>query len=178
LCPAECPQAPDLQWGKPSGRYNDASGCTLAAENTAARLNILNPDFVPNASTLNKVTAFDFYANEAGFNPSVALDHMHGTDFSRSLSVTTLPEGTALQQYVGAGGPGNYFSPIGTTPLQAGIDATDRSLGAFRNVVPVRAVRSFAAPDYLYPPGTVVPGSGAGGGVNFLFPITAFAPVQ
>ena len=35
LCPAECPQAPDLQWGKPSGRYNDASGCTLAAEGTA-----------------------------------------------------------------------------------------------------------------------------------------------
>lgn len=132
---------------------------------------ILNPEFTPSTSTLNKVAAFDFYTNEGGFTTSRALQHMEGIDFSQPVRVVDLPRGTALQQYyVPSRGIGNYFAPPGTTPLQAGLTLEGQSLGIFENSVPVRGLQSFAAPDYIYPPGAVVPGSGAGGGMQYFIP--------
>ena len=147
----------------------------LAAENG---LTILNPHFTPNAVIMNKVIAFDFYTNEAGFTASRALQHMGGIDLSQTVNVTTLEMGTALQQYVRPGAVGKYFAPLGTTPLQSGLSITDETLGVFQNTVPVRALRSFAMPEYIYPPGAVVPGSGAGGGLQYFVPNTsAFVPL-
>ncbi len=134
-------------------------------------LNVLNREFTPNAATLNKVTAFDFYTTEGGFAAKRAMDHMGGIDFSRPVRVVELPQGTVLQQYYLADrGIGNYFAPPGTTPLQAGLKLEGQTLGYLQNTAPARALQSFAAPDYIYPPGAVVPGVGTGGGVQYFVP--------
>jgi len=127
-------------------------------------------DALSSTVAFNKATAFDFYTKEAGFTESRALQHMEGIDFSQPVDVMTLDEGTNLQQYVRPSGPGNYFAPIGTTPLESGLTVTDQALSIFKNTEPVTALKSFAAPGYLYPPGAVVPGSGAGGGLQYFIP--------
>jgi putative RNase toxin 46 of polymorphic toxin system len=147
-----------------------------AAENASSRLNILNSDFTPNATSLNKVTAFDLYT-ASGNDASEALLHMRGIDFTQPVTVETLDPNTVLQQYVKWGrGPGNYFSPPGTNPLEVGIgDAVTRDLIQFENAEPVTALRSTAS-DFLYPDQVAVPGMG--GGTQFYVPNkAAFTPL-
>jgi len=138
------------------------------------------PTSARSVSLLNKVTAFDYYTGEGGFSVSKAVQHMGGIDFSQPVIVTELPQGTVLQQYfMPARGIGNYFAPPGTTPLQAGLSLQGQELGYFSNTAPVRGLQSIAAPDYIWPPGGVVPGSGAGGGVQYFIPNKgAFAPAS
>lgn len=147
-----------------------------AVTTTESGLNILNPYFTPNAATLNKATAFDFYRN-AGRSGVQALDNMRGIDFSRSVSVVQLDANTILQQYVGKNGAGSYFSPLGTTGLEAGIgDAASRNLIQFQNATSVSALRSHAS-NFLWPSGEIVPG--AGGGVQYYVPTkNVFRPLK
>ncbi len=96
---------------------------------------------------------------------------MGGIDFSQPVRVVELPQGSVLQQYyLTDPGIGNYFARPGTTPLQAGLKLEGQTLGFFQNTAPVRALQSIAAPDYIYPPGAVVPGLGTGGGVQYFVP--------
>jgi hypothetical protein len=135
-------------------------------------------DSATSVEALNHATALDFYTNQAGFSEERALQHIGGIDLSQPVNVTTLDAGTSLQQYVRPGQVGNYFAPIGTTPLESGLSVTDQTLTIFQNDSPVTALQSVARPDYLYPPGDIVPGSGAGKGIQYFVPNKAtFRPV-
>ena len=104
---------------------------------------------------------------------SKALEHMGGIDFARSVSVVDVPYGTIAQQYVGSGGVGRYFSGIGASELQVGIKPTGNLPSLFQSMSNTPALRSFARPDYIYPPGAVVPGSGAGNVLQYFIPNTS-----
>jgi hypothetical protein len=132
---------------------------------------------VAGMQALNRTKALEFYIKQAGFSEENALQHIDGIDLAQPVTVTTLDTGTTLQQYVGARGLGNYFAPVGTTPLECGLAVTDQTLTILKNAQPVQALQSIAKPGYIYPPGAIVPGSGAGGGTQFFIPNkTAFVP--
>ncbi|MEY3203697.1 MAG: hypothetical protein RLZZ21_28, partial [Planctomycetota bacterium] len=138
----------------------------------STQLRVLNRSFTPVESALNKATAFEFYTTQSRFSPAKALQHMRGIDFDRPVTVDAVVPGMRYQQYVGPGGVGRYFSLPGTTPLQSGIDpvqAASRPLMFFESSVRTPALRSYAAPDFLYPQG-LVPDSGAGGGLQIFVP--------
>lgn len=137
---------------------------------TKGGLNVLDAQFTPNAQTLSKVTAYDFYTRQAGFSPSRALQHMEGIDFSRPVTPVTIPYGTTAQQFVGPRGTGHYFAAYGSTPLQSGIPSLRQSPTLFQSFGDIPALQSFTRPDYIYPPGAVVPGSGAGNGLQYFVP--------
>ncbi|HVR06580.1 MAG TPA: RHS repeat-associated core domain-containing protein [Thermoanaerobaculia bacterium] len=146
-----------------------APAASTAAETTASSM-----------VDANRALALDFYTNQAGFSEAKALQHMEGIDFTQPVTVEHLDLNTSLQQYVRPDGDlGNYFAPVGTPPLQSGLTVTNQTLGVFQNSTEgVVSLKSIAAPDYLYPPGAVLPGSGAGGGVQYFIPnSSAFTPV-
>jgi RHS repeat-associated protein len=132
-------------------------------------LNVLDPDFTPNVTTLNRVTAYEFYTTKAGYSPERALAHMDYIDFSRPVTPVTIPYGTTAQQFVGERGPGSYFAPYGSTPLQCGIEPLGQWPTLFQSLGDTPALQSFTRPDFVYPHG-VVPGSGAGGGLQYFVP--------
>ena len=133
-------------------------------------LPVLNPRFTPNETTTNKVTAFEYLTTQGGRNPDRALQHMAGIDFTRPVSAINIQSGATLQQFVGKNGVGSYFAPVGTTPLQAGIQPSGQSPTIFQSNGNVSALQSFTLPDFIYPPGRVVPGSGAGNGLQYFVP--------
>ncbi len=137
---------------------------------TILRMPILNPHFTPNQTVLNKVTAYDFYTGKAGMSPTQALGHMGGIDFTRSVSVVNVPYGTIAQQYVGPSGVGSYYSGLGASELQVGIKPTGNLPSLFQTMSDTPALRSFSMPDYIYPPGAIVPGSGAGNALQYFIP--------
>ena len=63
-----------------------------------------------------------------------------------------------------------------TTPLEAGLKVDGQNLGYLSNNYEVMGLHLFAALDYLWPPGGVVPGSGAGGGMQYFFPKGIICP--
>jgi hypothetical protein len=144
------------------------------------RLLPMTPSETNSVSLANRATAFNYLTQEGGLSMSKVPSHINAIDLVRPVVITEIQPGTLLQQYVlPTRGPGNYFSPLGTTPLQAGLKLQGQQLGYFSNSMPVRSLQSFAAPDYLYPPGAIVPGSGAGGGIQYFVPNKgAFAPVS
>ncbi|MGC8542006.1 MAG: polymorphic toxin type 46 domain-containing protein [Phycisphaerae bacterium] len=155
----------------------DISDIAEAAKSTASGLNILNPEFLPSAATINKVTAFDFFMN-SGKDAEEAILHMRGIDFSQPVSVTTLDAGTILEQYIKWGRKaGNYFSMPGANPLELGIgDAVTRDATLFRSTEPVTALQTTAS-NFLYPDQVVVPWTG--GGIQFYIPNKgAFSPIK
>ena len=140
-------------------------------------LNVLNPEFVPDAITVNRATAFNFLTTYGGRDEAEAVLHMRGIDFTRPVSVVTIAPRTVLQQFVKWGrATGSYFSPVGTNPLEAGIgDAVTRDLVLYSNSEPVTALQS-AASDFLYPDEVKVPWTG--GGIQFYVPNNgAFIPI-
>lgn len=108
----------------------------------------------------------------------VALGHIDGIELSQPVNVVPLDSGTQLQQFVRPNGQmGNYFAPTGTTSLESGLTVTNQSLIQFQSDAPVMALKSTARTDYLYPPGQIIPGSGAGGGTQYFIPnSSAFKP--
>jgi hypothetical protein len=83
-----------------------------------------------------------------------------------------IPTGSIVQQYVGSSGVGHYFSFPGATPLQLGIKPDGRVSRQFITTTDVSALISTTEDDYMWPPGAIVPGSGAGGAVQFYVPDT------
>jgi len=59
---------------------------------------------------------------------------------------------------------------VGSTALESGLKVTDQTLVTFRSDSAVTALRSTTRPDYLFPPGDIVKGSGAGGGTQYFIP--------
>jgi hypothetical protein len=103
---------------------------------------------------------------------------MEGIDFTQPVTPVTIPYGTTAQQFVGSSGVGQYFSPLGTTQLEAGIGSTGGSPTLFQSMGNIRALESFTAPNYVYPPGGIVPGSGAGGVQQYFVPSNGlFVPI-
>ncbi|MDA0659332.1 MAG: hypothetical protein O2931_13130 [Planctomycetota bacterium] len=132
--------------------------------------NILDNHFIPNTAAGNKLTAFEFYTKEANFSSIRAMQHIDGIDFTRPVTPVTISYGATAQQFVGARGPGRYFAPVGSSPLQSGIPATGQFPTMFQSIAEVCALQSYTRPDYIYPPGGVVPGSGTGGGLQYFVP--------
>ncbi|MEJ7594163.1 MAG: RHS repeat-associated core domain-containing protein, partial [Planctomycetaceae bacterium] len=159
----------------PEGPFIDSSG-------TPAQSNEIptgEPSTGPNATAQNAATAFDYYTKQAGYPARRATDHIEGIDLNSPVTPMTIPPGTALQQYVGPKGTGNYFSPVGSTPLQVGIPELGQTPTLFESVGNVPALQSNSRPDFIYPPGRVVPGSGAGGATQFFVPDnTLLVPIQ
>jgi hypothetical protein len=159
---------------KPVGRFlNDETGTFdpsfSLGKPSKDPLPILDNEFTPNPATQNAVTAYDYYTQQASLPPDGALQHMRGIDFNQPVNPTTIPPGVALEQYVGPRGPGRYFSLIGATPLQLGIPDRGVPPTLFESVGSVPALQSTTAPDFIYPQG-IVPGSGAGGAVQYFTP--------
>jgi len=182
-------QLSDLFAGSPGSIGN--SGTPLAAQLGQLDFGSLVPESSTYAPTVgsnalaedvqaaNRALVFDHLTNQAGFSEALAQQHMAAIDFTQPVSLETLDPNTVLQQYVHTGGNlGNYFAPVGTTPLQSGLVVTDQVPGVFQNTESVVALKSVTAPDYLFPPGQIVPGSGAGGGVQyFIVNKNVFVPV-
>ncbi len=69
-----------------------------------------------------KVVASKFYEG-AGFTRDQIPDHMEGIDMTRPLEVVEVPEGKILQQWQVEGNwQGNYYSEIGLSPDELGIN--------------------------------------------------------
>lgn len=136
------------------------------------QLELLNPNetFIPNPATLNKVTAYDFLTDVASKAPKEALLHMEAIDFTKAGSAVEIPYGTVAQQFVNPRGVGNYFSGIGATELEVGIEQLGRDASLFQSLRNTKALQSVTRPDYVFPPGDVVAGSGAGGAIQYYVP--------
>jgi Bacterial toxin 46 len=77
-------------------------------------------------------TAMKYYES-TGYRWSVAKDHLNGIDFTKEVSVKTIPKGTVVYQYVGPNGQGNYYtSARSATPNQLGVSGAGRELKSFR----------------------------------------------
>lgn len=86
-----------------------------------------------------------FY-KKAGW-PQARIDsHLDGIDFSKPVSVVTIPKGTKVVQYQVPGKQaGNYFAPPGTPATQLGINPTGRVPKTFTATQDVQALRSTAS---------------------------------
>ncbi len=160
-----------IKW-KALKRISSLGGAEL--KHSPTDLHILNNKFTPNFETRNKVTAYEFYTGVGGFSPSRAFQHMDGIDFTQPVVQVTIPPGIVAQQFVGPRGTGNYFAPIGSSPLQSGIPNLGQYPTLFQSLGDMPALQSFTRPDFIYPPGAVVPGSGAGGGIQYFVPNNRF----
>jgi RHS repeat-associated protein len=101
--------------------------------------------------------AASFYAR-SGFTAESAISHMEGIDFTKAVQTTTLRKGTVVQQWVGEGGIGNYFTTLENGAAKnLGINYEGRSLKQFTLTEDVKVLKSTAA-DYK---------GNAGGGTQF-----------
>jgi hypothetical protein len=113
-----------------------------------------------------QVVARQFYGN-AGFTAERIASHLQGIDFTQPVRSVTIPYGATAQQFLGASGVGQYFSSLGTTPLEAGISPAGRVPVLFQSMADVPALESFTKPNWAWPTGTV---PGAGGARQYFVP--------
>lgn len=115
-----------------------------------------------------RATAFAFLTDHGGKSGESAFGHMRGIDFAKPVDVVRIPNGSTAQQYTTGGDIGEYFAPLGSSPLQSGLSSVaDRRLMLFQSLRDIKAMRSYTAPNWAYPGG---PTPGAGGGLQFYVP--------
>jgi hypothetical protein len=94
------------------------------------------------AQTSRRWTATDFY-QAAGWSTGRTQNHLAGIDFSKSVSITTLPAGGRFVQYQLPGAPaGNYFAPLGTPGSQLGIYTGGRTGSIYEATSNIRVLRT------------------------------------
>ena len=126
--------------GQPAA--NNANG-HLILENVIASRNARASSGFAQAS--RKWTATDFY-QASGWSSKRIQNHLGGIDFTKPVTVATLPSGSRYVQYQLPGAPiGNYFSPLGTSGSQLGIYTGGRTASIYETTGNVRVLQSTAA---------------------------------
>jgi len=88
--------------------------------------------------------ATEFY-RKAGFSNESALNHMRGINFKKAVEINTLKKGTIVQQWVGEGGVGNYFTTAENSAKNLGISYEGRTLKKFKLTKDVKVLQSTAS---------------------------------
>jgi hypothetical protein len=108
---------------------------------------------------------------ESGWHGRRIDTALSGIDFSKPVSVVTIPKGAAVEQWVKAGKVGKWFSPLGQAPELSGISRGMRTPLGFNAVGDVRALRSTALPiTDTWTLGKKYPIVTPGGGTQYLVP--------
>lgn len=120
---------------------------------------------------LSKSQLSDWYKKQGEYFSDVRKleSHVEGTDFSKPVTLRTLPENTELIQYVRESGkPGMYFAKPGTPMQSLGIqEPPPRMVKKFLVKEPIEVIESTAATlEKELAPGV----GGTGGGQQLIFP--------
>jgi|GEM_PF-4522371 len=143
-----------------AGTLGLAGGFTMTA---------VAPELNAGVQTMRQGVAQGFY-EAAGWAPDRIASHLNGVDFSQSVRVTTLPQGSQVIQYQVPGNPvGNYFAPVGTPATAIGVDPAGRVSTLFTAGQNTTVLQSTAASTAG---NTAVPAAarGAGGGIQYFAP--------
>ncbi len=117
-----------------------------------------------------QVTARQFYGG-AGFGEGRIQSHLQGIDFSKPVTLQTIPEGAYVEQWVKGGRVGNYFGPLGQAPEMSGISRGMRTPIGFRANQDVSVLRSHASPiTDTWTLGPDYPINTPGGGIQYFTP--------
>jgi hypothetical protein len=117
-----------------------------------------------------RVVARQFYG-DAGFSGGRLEAHLQGIDFSKPVTVQTIPQGAFVEQWVKGGKVGNYFAPLGQAPEKNGIFRGMRTPIAFQANQNVQVLQSYAAPiKDTWTLGANYPVMTPGGGVQYFAP--------
>lgn len=96
------------------------------------------------AQTPRRWTATDYY-EAAGWPSRRISSHLNGINFSRPVTVSSLPAGSRVVQYQVPGAPvGNYFAPVGTPGSQLGMYTGGRIPQVYETTSKVKLLQSTA----------------------------------
>ena len=132
----------------------------------------------PETEILGRLTAYSYYQS-TGMSADRIASHMAGIDFTRPVSIGTIPQGSQVVQYQAPGRPmGSYFAPVGTPATALGIDSTSRVAATYVTTREVSVLVSTAAntAGNLNVPSQA---RGQGGGTQFFTrDISSFSPFR